>query len=363
MEFEERLKTFIKRIEKIKDKITNEEATKTSIIMPFFQILGYDIFNPNEFIPEYIADVGIKKGEKVDYAIMINDEVTILIEAKSITQKLEKHDSQLFRYFGTSSAKFAILTNGVIYKFFTDLDESNKMDNSPFLEIDLLNIQDNEILELKKFTKENFNIDLIFNSASDLKYLSSIEKVLNDEFNNPSDEFTKIILNKGVYDGVKTQNIIDKYKPILKKSITNYINGIINEKLRNLINENHSEKEETKNLDTLEGIITTEEEIESYYTVKSILSEKVDPERIFYKDTYSYFGILFDDKVTKWICRVYLKENIKYIIIADENKKEIKHEINSIKDIYKYKDELIKRLNSIYKIWSSKKQQKLLLTK
>lgn len=347
MEFEEKLKSFIKRIEKIKEKITNEEATKTSIIMPFFQILGYDVFNPNEFIPEYTADVGIKKGEKVDYAISLNDETTILIEAKSIAQKLEKHDSQLFRYFGTSTAKFAILTNGIIYKFYTDLEEPNKMDNSPFLEINLLSIQDNEIQELKKFTKEKFDIDLIFNSASDLKYLSSIEKVLSDEFNNPSDEFTKIILNKGIYEGVKTQNVIDKYKPILKKSIANYINGIINEKLRNLISDNHEKGviEEDENIS--KEIITTEEEIESYYIVKSILSEKIDLERIFYKDTYSYFGILIDDKVTKWICRVYLKENVKYMIIPDENKQEIRYEIESIKDIYKFKEDLIKRLNSI----------------
>ena len=137
MAFEENLKNLITRIKSMKNSISTEEATKTSIIMPFFQILGYDVFNPVEFIPEYTADVGIKKGEKVDYAICLNDKLTILIEAKSINQQLEKHDSQLFRYFGTTAAKFAILTNGLIYRFYTDLDEQNRMDSTPFFEIDL----------------------------------------------------------------------------------------------------------------------------------------------------------------------------------------------------------------------------------
>ena len=122
MNFDERLKEFILRVNELKNTIKTEEATKTSLIMPFFQLLGYDVFNPNEFTPEYIADVGIKKGEKVDYAIILNNEVSILIEAKSVNEQLEKHDSQLFRYFGTSKAKFAILTNGITYKFYTDLE-------------------------------------------------------------------------------------------------------------------------------------------------------------------------------------------------------------------------------------------------
>ena len=148
MDFEEKIKRFIERIEKLKNSINTEEATKTSLIMPFFQILGYDVFNPDEFTPEYVADVGIKKGEKVDYAIILNETVTILIEAKSINENLKKHDSQLFRYFGTTTAKFAILTNGCEYKFYTDLDELNKMDSTPFLNINLLELKDTDIIEL-----------------------------------------------------------------------------------------------------------------------------------------------------------------------------------------------------------------------
>ena len=351
MEFEEKLKEFVKKAENLKNFISTEEATKTSLIMPFFQLLGYDIFNPNEFIPEYVADVGIKKGEKVDYAIILNNSVTILVEAKSINENLQKHDSQLFRYFGTTTAKLAILTNGIIYKFYTDLEETNKMDTTPFLEINLLDCKDNDFSELKKFCKENFDITNIINSASNLKYASSIEKILSEEFSNPSDELIKLILNKGIYDGVKTQNIIEKYRPILKKSINHFITSLINQRLQNALNNSNNEVSQETNSEVSqeESVVTTAEELECYYITKSILSEFVKPSTLFYKDTFSYFSVLYENKVTKWICRIYLKENVKFIIIPDENKKEIRYEITDITDIYKHKDQLIARLNSLIK--------------
>ncbi len=166
MDFIDQLKQFSQRVENLKDSLQTEEATKTSLIMPFFSLLGYDIFNPNEFVPEFTADVGIKKGEKVDYAIFLDGKPTILIECKWIGEPLQRHDSQLFRYFGTTSAKFAILTNGRHYKFFTDLEEPNKMDEKPFLEIDMLNIKDVRVPEVKKFSKSTFDITTIVDTAS-----------------------------------------------------------------------------------------------------------------------------------------------------------------------------------------------------
>ena len=162
MDFTESIKQFSERVSMLKDTVSTEEATKMSLVVPLFQILGYDVFNPSEFCPEYVADVGIKKGEKVDYAILDNGQPTILIECKSCSEQLDKHSSQLFRYFGASPAKFGILTNGIIYRFFTDLEESNKMDLVPFLEINMLNLKDSSINELKKFAKENFDKEKIF---------------------------------------------------------------------------------------------------------------------------------------------------------------------------------------------------------
>ena len=105
-----------KRTAQHRELLLTEEAAKTALVMPFLQALGYDVFNPAEVVPEFTADVGIKKGEKVDYALCIDGRVNILIECKPSTIDLDlKHASQLYRYFSTTDARVAVLTNGVVY--------------------------------------------------------------------------------------------------------------------------------------------------------------------------------------------------------------------------------------------------------
>ncbi len=196
MDFTESIRQFSERVCKLKEAVETEEATKMSLVVPMFQILGYDVFNPLEFCPEYTADVGIKKGEKVDYAILEEGNPIILIECKSCSEQLDKYSSQLFRYFGTSSAKFGILTNGILYRFYTDLEEANKMDIVPFLEVDLSNLKEPLINELRKFCKESFDRDKIFSTAEELKYTSLVENELANEYENPSEEFVRFMLNR-----------------------------------------------------------------------------------------------------------------------------------------------------------------------
>ncbi|KMK74900.1 type I restriction endonuclease [Alkalihalobacillus pseudalcaliphilus] len=351
-ELKEKLKALAQRIEPLREKITTEEATKTSIIMPFFQILGYDIFNPSEFTPEYIADVGIKKGEKVDFAIVKNDLPVILIEAKSITEELLKHDSQLFRYFGTTTAKFAILTNGTHYKFFTDLDEQNKMDNSPFFEFNLLDLNNNQISELEKFKKDKFNVDNIFSTASELKYTNKIKTLLFEMWDEPSDEFITFILNN-IYDGRKTKNIITQFTPIVKQSLNQFINELVNKKLSAALKSTSEDKkakadeeiqeEEMPELDS--GIVTTEEEIQGFGIAKIILSEIVNEERVFYRDNKSYFNILIDDNIRKWICRLGLDYNKKYIQFNDGDKTTVS--IDKVTELMLYKGKLLEVARSL----------------
>ena len=227
MEFNETIKQFSERITVLKDNVSTEESTKMSLVVPLFQILGYDVFNPSEFCPEYVADVGIKKGEKVDYAILDNGQPTILIECKSCSEQLDKHSSQLFRYFGASPAKFGILTNGIIYRFYTDLEESNKMDLVPFLEINMLNLKDSSINELKKFAKENFDKEKIFSTAEELKYSSLIKGLLSREYEAPSENFIRFILSD-IYEGQKNQKIIEKFTPVVKRAFSSFVNELVN---------------------------------------------------------------------------------------------------------------------------------------
>lgn len=303
MDFSDKLKQFSKRAEAIKGNLATEEATKTALIMPFFTLLDYDVFNPLEFIPEFVADVGTKKGEKVDYAIMKDGKPVILVEAKAVDDTLTKHDAQLFRYFTVTEAKFIILTNGIVYKFYTDLEEKNKMDEKPFLEINILDMTDAQMSELKKFIKDSFDIDTIFNTASELKYTSLIKSQLTNQLNNPSDDFVRFLIND-FYSGVKTSNVVERFKPIVKKSFQQFVNDFMNDKIKSIL-ANNEEKQDEEVAEDIEAvveidtkdveesrIVTTEEEIQGINIVKSILAEIVPIEDITYKDVERYCGIL-----------------------------------------------------------------------
>lgn len=344
MEFNEKIKQFSERVSALKDTISTEEATKMSLIVPVFQILGYDVFNPLEFCPEYTADVGIKKGEKVDYAILEDGQPNILIECKSCSEQLDKHSSQLFRYFGTTPAKFGILTNGIVYRFYTDLEESNKMDLVPFLEIDMLSIKESSISELKKFCKENFDKDKIFSTAEELKYSSLIKGVLSTEFEKPSEEFVRFILTN-IYEGQKNQRIIEKFTPVVKKAFSSFVNEIVNNKISSALSKDSEDDtpiEINEELDEpASKIITTEEELEAFYIIRGLLAGSVPVEDVVHRDTESYFGILYKDNNRKPICRLNLDRKNKQLFIPDENKKFTRYIIDTLNDIYNYKDLLI----------------------
>lgn len=342
MEFNESIKQFSERVTTMKDDISTEEATKMSLIVPLFQILGYDVFNPTEFCPEYTADVGIKKGEKVDYAILENGAPSILIECKSCSEQLDKHSSQLFRYFGTTPAKFGILTNGIIYRFYTDLEESNKMDLVPFLEIDILNLKDSAINELKKFCKGNFDKEKIFSTAEELKYSSLIKGVLAKEFDAPSEDFVRFVLTT-IYDGQKNQRVIDKFTPLVKRAFSSFVNEIVNNKISSALTKDTEEEEAPDEPAEIPAskIVTTDDEIEAFYIVRGLLAGIIPVEDIVHRDTESYFGILYKNNNRKPICRINLDTKNKQLLIPDENKKFERIYIDSLNDIYKYKDRLI----------------------
>lgn len=346
MEFNEKVKQFAERVSVLKDTIQTEEATKMSLIVPVFQMLGYDVFNPLEFCPEFTADIGIKKGEKVDYAILEDGKPNILIECKSCSEQLDKHSSQLFRYFGTTPAKFGILTNGIIYRFYTDLEEANKMDLVPFLEVDMLSPKDSSINELKKFCKENFDKDKIFSTAEELKYSSLIKSVLAKEFDSPSDDFVRFILTN-IYEGQKNQRIIEKFAPVVKRAFSSFINEIVNNKISSALSKEPEEAndatEESKDIveESTSKIVTTEDEIESFYIIRGMLAEVVDVNDIVHRDTESYFGILYKDNNRKPICRLNLDRKNKQLFIPDANKKMERFYIDSLNDLYKYRSNLI----------------------
>lgn len=345
MDIEVKLKQLSERIKQLKDSVQTEEATKHSFVMPFLTALGYDIFDPNVVIPEFTADIGQKKKEKVDYAILQNGKPLILIEVKNHKEELDNHHNQLVRYFTVTEAKFAILTNGIEYRFFSDLDEQNKMDKKPFLVINLETLKDRDIKEIEKFAKENLDIESILSMASKKKYIREIQEIFKKEIVEPSEDFVKFFASK-ILERKLTRNVIEEFSGYVKAAFSDLINELAAEKI-NALKETLKVQIEDEDKKETADIITTQEEQEGFYIVRSILAEYIDVQDITPKDTKSYFGILYKNNTRKWICRLYLNGKNKYIAFPSENKEEEKVQINKIEDIYRYKDKIIQLLNKV----------------
>ena len=350
MDFIEELRNLSAKITKQKDAIQTEEATKTACVMPFINLLGYDVFNPTEVVPEFTADVGTKQGEKVDYAIFKDDEVIMLIECKRCGEDLsDVHTSQLYRYFSVVHARIAVLTDGILYRFYTDLEEANKMDTKPFLEFDMLDIQPPLVNELKRFTKPSFDLDETLIAASDLKYTKEIKQTMTEQLESPAEDFVRFFLSS-VYSGVKTQAVIQQFTDIVKRALNQFMNEAINQRLQSAIAKgspadppieiDEPDDDELDDEDSEPRIVTTEEELEGFYTVKSIVREVVAPDRIVHRDTISYMTVVLDNSRRKQICRLYFNSPRKYLGLINEEGKRERVEISSVDDIYNYAEQL-----------------------
>ncbi|MDR3706150.1 MAG: type I restriction enzyme HsdR N-terminal domain-containing protein [Paludibacteraceae bacterium] len=350
MEFKEQIKQLGERVVKLRDQIKTEEATKSALVLPFIQILGYDIFNPVEVVPEFVTDFGAKNVEKVDYAILKDDKPVLIIECKKHTENLENHYTQVHKYFHLTNTRFALLTNGVEYNFYADIEASNKLDEKPFLSLDITKIKDQQIKELAKFHKSGFDIDTILTSASELKYTNAIKSVLTSEITNPTPEFVNFFV-KRVYEGRATEKVMTQFTELVKRTIEQTFNDIVSDRLMNAINQTKQQAKESESENVVipesdeNKIVTTEEELNGFYIVKSILRKNIAADRIVYRDSLSYFSIILDDNNRKPLCRLWLNgQTKKYLGIFDANKKETKHEIFSLDDIYNYSTQLIDTL-------------------
>lgn len=342
----ESLQDIAGRIVEHGSSVETEEATKNAFIMPFIASLGYDVFNPKEVVPEFTADVGTKKGEKVDYAVIKDGKIILLFECKKLSADLHKeHASQLFRYFATTEARFGVLTNGSLYQFYSDIDEANKMDSKPFFEFDMLDFDDNDIEELKKFSKSAFSLDEILTSASTLKYTGGILKVLEQEMSNPSDELVRFFASK-VYDGVLRQNVIEEFRKIVVTAQKKFINDKVNGRLKSALSageltqaDNEMVDEEQCEMDD-SGIDTTQDEIDGFNIVRAIIAGVVDIKRVHMRDTKSYCGVLLDNNNRKPICRLHFNAKQKYLEIGNCAKSSDRVPIESIDEIFKYSSQL-----------------------
>lgn len=353
MDFFDQVKTFASTIPGKLDNIKTEEATKQFLIMPFIQqILGYDAFNPNEVMPEYDANVGAATRFKLDYAIFQEGKPSILIECKCHNNKCEtdREWSQLFAYFMATDARIGVLTNGINYKFYADLEKQNKMDKTPFLELNLLSLNESVVRELYKLTKSAFNVDAAIIAASELKYVGGIKALLRKQISTPDDDFVKYFFKELCPDNKFVGQLKEEFNTYTQRAIQEFIR----EEIETLLDEAAERAKPKQEVIQPEPEVEpealskqvefTDEEREGFYIVKSILCQVVDPQRITHKDTASYCNILLDGNSWRQIVRLHFNNpsNKKleiFSIDAGGNKSSKMVPINNLNEIYQYAEQ------------------------
>ncbi len=345
-DFNEQIEALAKRSATAERHALTEEATKTSVVLPFIQALGFDVFNLDEVTPEFIADVGTKKGEKVDFALRIDGKVAMLVEAKPIGTKLgEAHLTQLFRYFSVTEGRLAILTNGREAWFYSDTDAPNKMDRKPFFTFDFQQYDKGQLKELERFHKSKFEIDAIIEAASNLKFTRAAATYIKRQLDDPDDEFVRLI-GKQIYDGKFTASVAEQIKPSIQAALDEVIRDRIQDRLGVTFGQD-TQSGKAEQVAAVEaetddsGVVTTDEEMQAYMIVRAIGAKSVPLERIAMRDAKSYCAVLMDDNNRKPICRFYFNSaTTKAVGIFDAEKNEVRHKIESIREIYDHAAEI-----------------------
>ena len=317
------------------------------MVMPFIQILGYNVFDPLEVTPELIADVGTKKGEKVDYAILKDGKPIMLFECKKSGGDLNiNHASQLFRYFHVTEARFGVLTNGLVYRFFTDLEKPNKMDEKPFFEFHILDFRDQDIEELKKFAKSAFDVESILTNANHLKYTRSIQNTLSNWMIDPPEEFVRLVSAEFLAGKQFRNSVKEQFTLITKRAFQQLISDKINDRLKGAMTTEPAietgaiSEPDLETQDEEEGFEPSEIELEAYQIIRAILRSSVKPGRIFIRDAASYCAILFDDNNRKPICRLRFNNENRLVIGLFDKKEEERIVIENVDKIFDYSKQL-----------------------
>ena len=336
MEFTEKIASLSRRSKSAEKQAETEEATKTAVVLPFLQALGFDVFDLNEVVPEFVADVGIKKGEKVDFAVKIDGKIAMLIEAKPIHAKLgDTQYSQLYRYFAVTDARLAILMNGKEAWFFSDTDAPNKMDKKPFFKFDLQDHDAGQIEELSRFQKGSFAIESIIEAASNLKYVHNAAAYLKRQMSDPDEDFIRLVA-KNIHEGSITKAVQELVRPAITGALDELVRNRIQDKLSITFSAEPIPKEAVAEIEDPE-IVTTDSEKEGFMIVRAIAAKIASVERINLRDAKSYCAILMDDNNRKPVCRLYFNSEKNLSIgLFDAQKVETKFKIEQVSDIYQH---------------------------
>jgi hypothetical protein len=338
MGLSEDLRQLSEQVKKRQAFIKGEEATKQALILPFLQVLGYDVYDPTETQPEYVADFAKKRGgvlEKVDYALHLKGQPALFIECKAADATPEDHDGQLARYFNaTPSVRIGVVTNGIRYRFFTDLQAQNMMDSVPFMEFNILAFTEREVELLRPFTKEAFNSESIQGHAEEIIFVGKVTTLINELLRNPSESFVRFLLAEvELVSGRVTKNVVERFIPIVKKAIQTTLLDMMTKSIQQEIAQPNIQvaapvaappapPSAAESLQAAAAAVepsssaqvdTTEVELEIFRIVQRICGESPIKQTVSYKDSASYFGINLG-KVTSWFLRAFTNGKKKSLV-------------------------------------------------
>lgn len=347
----DQLNLLARKLRTSRDNIATEEATKTALVMPFIQnALGFDVFSLQDVIPEFVADVGLKKGEKVDFAILSESEVVILIECKKLNEPLSlENASQLYRYFNVTSARIGVLTNGNEYQFYTDLDEPNKMDSRPFITLSINDIDGTLVPELEKLTKSQFDLQSVLTAAEELKYVSAAKRVFAAEAKEVSRDMAGLVLGH-IYNGRLTQRVREELTPLVQKGLQQFITDQVNLRLTTALGSDEDDSTASDSSaeptdiseDPEDPLEASEVERQGFRIVQAIIAEHIGADRVKMRPAKSYCPIIIDDNNRKTVCRLHFNNSDKlHFGIMNEDKTETHHDLQKVEDLYLYAEQIM----------------------
>ncbi|WP_387464206.1 type I restriction endonuclease [Photorhabdus sp. RM323S] len=320
--FKSKLRSHVEHVKKVGEHCTTEETTKQALILPFLDIIGFNPYDPQKVKAEYGADFpGAKANERVDYALFCQGVPVMFIEAKSYREKIENHCPQLARYFNsTPEVTISAITNGVEWRFFTDLKQKNVMDTTPFLRIRMDEISDADANQLFRFRHDKFKPEALRTLAEESVYLSAFTKTISSSLRDVDTEFVRYVASRSNVERQLNQRFIELITPLVKQAVEKSVSAMVVSGLSN----KHIPLDDTTISGELEkdanpvdeitdivdpnnpNIVTTKNELALFDKVISILGEDQELQS---KDTESYFSILYRGKTNRWILRYYDKKN------------------------------------------------------
>jgi hypothetical protein len=309
----ESIDVYVRRVKELADHVKgNEQATKQSLIGPFLTMLGYDLTDPRECVPEYKADFGKDRSSKpIDWAFLHSGNFAFFVEAKEVGKKLGGYDEQLADYFAKDpNVKLGILTNGAQWRFFTDVEHANVMDKEPFAKWDIMSDETPPFDVITLLQKQQFNAELI-RAYGQRKRAQNLLVGELSRLLEPSTEFTKLAV-ANIETRNLTQAVVDNWKPVVANAIDEWAKQRMLHTVLNAPSAAAAPAEDGSKIET------TKEELDAFEVVTRLLGKDFP---VAYEDSVAYFKIHLPERRTWVMARLQMNRKVPLVWVplpADE---------------------------------------------